>query len=83
MLYDYERDFNNNGEFHGAIMVKWNVQNKIDPKFATDQFRAKVDFEADKKICKTQRCSIISPFPIVNNKDAYIWLVCVIVWILG
>ena len=83
MQYDFRRDFNDNGEFHGAVMAKWSEQKKVEPKFATHQFRAKVDFEADNKIREAQRSHIISPFQDLKDKESYMWLVRMIVWILG
>ena len=68
MLYDYKKDFNSNGEFHGAVMEKWNLQKKKETKFATYQNRAKVDFEADAKIREAHRGNIIDPYQAIKTK---------------
>ena len=54
LQYDLKKRFNDDGEFHGAIMAKWKEQKEVEPKFATHQFHAQVDFEANNKIQDSQ-----------------------------
>ena len=52
-------------------MATWDLQKRVEPKFATYQFRAQVDFEADNKIREAQRSHLISLFQDVKDKDSY------------
>ena len=56
---------------------------ELNPKFGTYQNRMAMDFDADRKIRECLVLNIIGIFKEVNDKDTYMWLVRMIVWILG
>ena len=53
--YDYKKDVNANGEFHGVCLSVWKQGKDEDPKFGTLQNRAEMDEEADKKIARHKK----------------------------
>ena len=81
--YDYKKDFNSNGEFHGVVLSIWVNQKKEEPSFGTYANRAEMDEEADKKLRECASKGIINPFQIVTAKDAYLGLARLLVWIFG
>ena len=83
ILFDFRKDFNMNGEFHGVTLGMWKRAKQDDPKFGTYQNRAAIDYDADLKIRECQANKTIDPFQEVNDKTTYVWLVCMVVWILG
>ena len=47
--FDWKRDFNGKGEFHGQMKSKWILCKKKDPTFGTQQRKAQFDIDIDRK----------------------------------
>ena len=59
ILYNYKKDFNEEGQFHGAAITLWEEQRKKEPKFGTRSGanRAPDDFLA--KVCTALKDGVI------------------------
>ena len=82
ILYDYKKDVNANGEFHGVCLSMWKHGKTEDSKFGTFENRAEMDEEVDRNIRDAQEEGIIDPFQEVKNSANYTALLRRIIWIL-
>ena len=83
IIYNYNKHFNANREFHGVCLSMWDKQRKQEPSFGTFSNRAEMDEDADRKLRQAQQQQNINPFQDVMNKETYTALVRLIVWIFG
>ena len=77
LQYDFKKDFDGKGQFHGMIVQHWNKCRQIDPTFGTKNHKAKFDWEADEKIRAALKDGRLQPF---QNP---LHLQYIIVYILG
>jgi hypothetical protein len=49
LLFDWKRDFNEKGEFHGQMKTRWAKLRAIDPTFGTMKNKAQFDIDIDRK----------------------------------
>lgn len=63
--YNFRRDYNEDGEFHGVTLGMWDVARTTVSKFGT--------YDAE----------VINPFKMVQDKDIYMDLVRMVMWVLG
>jgi hypothetical protein len=62
MAYDFKKDFNDKGQFHGVMITNWNKIRQNDPKFGTKQHQAQFDWEADSKIREAIKKGDLKPY---------------------
>jgi hypothetical protein len=62
MKFDFKKDFNGKGEFHGQMKTKWAKIRLTDPTFGTQSRKAKFDIEVDRKFRQSIKDGIIKPY---------------------
>ncbi|CAB9521406.1 unknown protein (Partial), partial [Seminavis robusta] len=67
--FDFDKDFNSPGEFHGVMKEHWASIRKVDKTFATNKERKRIKENVLKLACKAVREGVIK---ITNRHDVFL-----------
>ncbi|CAB9521255.1 unknown protein [Seminavis robusta] len=60
IMFDFDKDFNEAGQFHGVVKEWWAEYRKIDPKFGTNSEKKRTNEDIYGLVCKVVRDGVIS-----------------------